>query len=310
MIDNSSFSYAGGDSITVVVTDDRGFYRFAGLPADEYFVRVVEPSVHSDSEKSVASYEMAQFDSGSELKTFYPSVSSLKEAKPIAVVLGLEQSDIDIQIPDRRLFRISGTAVAKNSKKPLKALKVRFEKIVEGQAVVYNSFDRSKQTGTDEQGVWAFKDLPKGKYRVSVSMDDSYPNYSSSAETPPKGESPPKYAPLTREIEIEDKDLQDVVFELAPEATISGTVVIEGDKPFPNYVNIAVFDREKKLNSSTFVSGYTDGKKAENKGGVPKTFRLGKLSEGNFIFSAATESGYYIKSVKMGNTDLLKAPLE
>ena len=196
---DSSPSYTGSDSLTVAVTDDRGFYRFAGLPAEEYFVRVVEPSVHSESEKSVLSYEMAQFDSGSELKTFYPSVSTIKEAKSIAVVLGQEQGDVDIHIPDRRLFRISGTAVAKNSKNPLKGLKVRFEKVVEGQ-IVYNIYDRSKQTGTNEEGVWAFKDLPKGKYRITVSMDDSYTDYYPSSETQsPKKESAPKYAPLSKE---------------------------------------------------------------------------------------------------------------
>jgi hypothetical protein len=307
LTDSSPSYYVSSDSITVAVTDDRGFYRFAGLPAEEYFVRVVEPSVHSDSEKSVSSYEMAQFDSGSELKTFYPSVSTIKEAKSVAVVLGQEQSAIDIHIPDRRLFRISGTAIAKNSKNPLKGLKVRFEKMVEGQSV-YTGYDRSKQTGTDEQGIWAFKDLPKGRYRVTVSMDDSYTDYSSTEA--PKKESAPKYAPLSREIEIEDKDLQDLVFELASEATISGTVVVEGEKPFPNYVNIVAFDRQKKINSSTFLSSYSDGKKAENKIGVPKNFRLNKLSEGTFIFSAAVGSGYYIKSIKMGDTDLMKSPVE
>jgi hypothetical protein len=184
--------------------------------------------------------------------------------------------------------------------------------MVEGQPAVFNSYDRSKQTGTDEQGAWAFKDLPKGKYRVSVSIEDSSRDYysSSSPEAQQKNNSQPKYAPLSKEIEIEDKDLQDLVFELAPEATISGTIVVEGEKPFPNYVYVAVFDQQKKLNSSTFISSYSDGKNAQNKGNAPKAFRINKLSEGNFIFNAASEQGYYIKSIKMGNADLMKSPLE
>jgi 5-hydroxyisourate hydrolase-like protein (transthyretin family) len=311
-VNENSSSYAASDSITVAVTDDRGFYRFAGLPAYEYYVRVIEPSVHSETDKSVSSYETAQFDSSSELKTFYPSVSNIKEAKTVAVILGQEQGDVDIQIPDRRLFRISGTVVAKNNKNPLNGMKVAFEKIVEGQRGTYVSFDRSKQTGTNEQGIWAFKDLPKGKYRVTVTMEDSYRDYYSPSPqaTPPKTDSPPKYAPLTKEIEIEDKDLQDLVFELAPEATISGTIVIDGEKPFPRYVGIFVFDRQKNLNGSTFISNSGEGKNAQNKPNAPKTFRIGKLSEGKFIFNAASEPGYYIKSVKLGNTDLLKSPLE
>jgi hypothetical protein len=319
---DSYYSYSGGDSLTVTVTDDRGFYRFAGLPANEYFVRVVEPSVHSGAGKSVSSYEMTQYDSGSELKTFYPSVSSIKEAKTVAVSPGLEQSDVDIRIPDRRLFRISGTAIAKNSKSPLRGLKVAFEKVGDRQAGTYSSGsnDRSKQTATDEQGGWAFKDLPKGKYRITVSMEDS--DYYSPSERlrrqqqqqRQQADSQPKYAPLSKEIEIEDKDLQDLSFELAPEATISGTVVVEGDKPFPDYVSITVFDQERKLNSSTFIgsdgSVKRDGKNASDDGKAPRAFRIDRLSEGDFIFNVSSDSGYYIKSVKMGNTDLMKSPLE
>lgn len=309
MVESYSFS-TSSESITVAMTDDRGFYRFAGLPADEYFVLVTEPSIHNESEKSVSGYDTGQFEGGSQLKTFYPSVSDIKEAKPIAVVLGQEQGDVDIQIPDRRVFRISGTVVAKNSKNLLKGMKVRFEKTVEGQGVIYNSYDRSKQTETDEQGSWAFKDLPKGKYRLTVSMDEGY-YPPPSTDTKPKAGSPPRYAPLTKEIEIEDKDLPDLVFELAPEATISGTITLDGDKPFPKYVAIFVFDHEKKLNSSTFVNSYDGGEKDEpNKNGAAKTFRIDKLSEGKFIFSAASEQGYYIKSIKMGNTDVMKSALE
>lgn len=324
----TSSSYISPDSLTVTVTDDRGFYRFPGLPADEYFVRVIEPSIHNESGKSVSGYDVAQYGSGSELKTFFPSVSNMKDAKAVAVVLGQEQAEVDIHIPDRRLFRISGTVVAKNNKNPLKGYKVWFEKIPDGSVnnglqINNYSYDRTKQTATDASGVWAFRDLPKGKYRVTVSLDDQYSSgYFSTSDGVGSGsgggtqqqkkDEQPKYAPLAKEIEIDDRDLPDLVFELAPEASISGTVIVEGEKPFPNFVGINAVEMQKKINSFAYISSNRNAKNAQsgNAGNQPKTFRIGKLSEGKFVLNVGTEPGYYIKSLRKGSSDLLNSPVE
>lgn len=154
-----SYSYGSNrDDITVAYTDDRGFYRFAGLPAGEYIVRVTEKATHSSESAEVSSYSVTSYNNKSELKTFYPSGSNVKKADAVQAYLGQEQTGIDISIPDRRLFRVSGSVVAKNSKMPLENVTVSFSKIEEPEVVRYYQSEGIK---ADAQGKWLFKECRK-----------------------------------------------------------------------------------------------------------------------------------------------------
>lgn len=278
---NNRYEY-GSESKTVDITDDRGFYHFAGLPADEYFVRVIESSVHNESNNLIQGYNTMDYTTNSILVTFYPSVSKIEEARLISVSPEQEQSDINITIPNRRLFKISGIVITKSNKNPIKDLQVTFQKSNDNKQF-FDYSHQSKQVKTDEQGKWSFIDLPKGKYLVKVSHADTY-RYTSKTQ---KLENQPKFAPLTKEIEIDNDNLQDIIFELSGEAAISGTVTVEGGKGFPKFLFLSAFDEQIKINSSTAVNGSENADKSQpNKTRQP--FRIGELAAGKYKLSVNT----------------------
>lgn len=298
------FRYSFGDDNTTETTDDRGFYHFAGLPDGDYFVQVIEPSVHNESSNSVPGYNMNAYSFSSVLTTFYPEAAKREEARPIAVSAGHEQSDINISIPNRRLFRISGTVVAKNNKVPLKNLQVTFQQSGDGEQFNYYS-QQAKWAQTDEQGKWSFVDLPKGKYLVKVSQERVY----ASPGTPKTGKQP-KFAPITKEIEIDNENLQDIIFELSGEAVISGTITVEDGKDFPKFLYLTAFDERIKSEASTALNGSDNSDKSpQNK--IRRTFRIGELSGGKYHLSVNGDGDFYVKSIRSnGNADLMNSLLE
>ncbi len=296
------YSYGSDrDNIMVASTDDRGFYRFTGLPAGEYIVRVTEKVTHASESAEVSSYSVTSYNNNSQLKTFYPSGSNVKEAAAVQAYLGQEQTGIDISIPDRQLFRISGTVVAKNSKKPLENVTVSFSKIEEPEVVRYYQGEGIK---ADAQGKWLFKELPKGKYRLTFAQKIPY----SYDESKPKQDNQPKYASVSREVEIDSENLADINVELPIQATISGIITVEDNQPFPDFVSFMASDAERMTGSSSYINK-NDNQNAKLKNSSSREFKLSGLSEGKFRLSARTED-YYVKSIRLGSRDLLASPLE
>lgn len=285
-------------------TDDRGFYRFTALPANEYFIFVTESSVQNNSGGETASYNANAFDNDSELKTFYPNVAEAKDARPISVFIGQEQADFNITVPDHRLFKISGAVTAKNNNLPLKNMRVSFQKINEGATMNFGN-NQARQTTTDAQGNWTLIDLPTGKYRVTAASNDVNVNY---GNQPKVADNQPKYAPNTKEIEIDNDNLTNVLFELSTQATISGTITVENDKPLPDYVYLVAFDVENKINSSASLNNQNS---KDNQAQKPNNkFRIENLPAGKFYLTGLPNGKYFVKSITLGNKDVKNNPVE
>ena len=296
--------YSMNNEIFSTITDDRGFYHLAGLPDGDYFVSVVEPSVHTETGGAVSEYNISSRSSGSILTTFYPGVSKTENATAISLAAGQEQNDINILIPDRRLFRISGAVIVKNNPTPLKNLKITFEQVGSERSYDYYA-EQSKQMKPDEQGNWAFVDLPKGKYLIRAQGDsDQYrPNPAANAKLP-------KLGTVSKEIEIDNENIQNVVLELSGESVISGTVSVEGGKNLPSNIYLSAFDVANRNEASAALNDYSGGDKPQTDK-TTKPFRLGTLSAGKYILSAtAFDKGFYVKSIRSGSIDLMSAPLE
>lgn len=290
-----------GESLNLETTDDRGFYRFSGLPAGEYIVRVTEQTNHGVSGQGIQSYGLNNFQTGSELKTYYGNVSDIDEANSVQIYLGQEQTGIDIVVPNRQLFRISGSVVAKNTNQPLSNIEVSFVKLEEKRPDY--GYSQGNRTEVDKQGNWAFKEMPKGKYYLRFSPKTDY----SSRNQKTENENQPKYATVNRQIEIDLENLTDIKVELPTEASISGIVTVEGNKPFPNFVSFSAQDDEKKIFASGYVSNYGNNDKSKNNSS--REFRIGNLYEGSFKLSARTQE-YYVKSIRLGNRDLMNSPID
>ena len=162
-------------------TDDRGVYRFAGLPAGEYVVKVTENVVHAKSDKRGPDYEaftsLLMGGNTSMVSVFFDNVFEKEKAKRLELNLGQELYEINLVIPDRELYSLEGKVVAAKDKLPVRGAKVSIKRAADPDAAPeadeYNAYLRSMQgVTTDDEGRWSFVELPKGKYVVSVeSMD-------------------------------------------------------------------------------------------------------------------------------------------
>jgi 5-hydroxyisourate hydrolase-like protein (transthyretin family) len=297
---NTSAVFSGESGVGSTKTDDRGFYRVAGLPEGQYIVRVVEPVSHTQSSPQyVYSYRENQ---NSMLKTYYPEGENSKDARELEILPGQEQTSIDISLPERKLFGISGKIVKKGSNEPLGNFSVGFIKISERDELVaeYNS---STPATSNKAGEWSLKSLPAGKYRISISQGYVY-NSDKDAE-----KNQAKYPTMTKEIEITDKNLADLNFEVPVESSISGTIVVEGGREVPAAAQVYAVDEESKQLSPPDY----DYSRTQTKNSQPvkeKAFRIGKLGEGKYRLVSFNNPDYYLKSATLGGKDLLNSPVE
>lgn len=319
------FSMMGGGGFQ---TDDRGVYRFAGLPNGEYVVKVTENVSHGEGkERGYAPFE-SMFGTTSMLSIFYQDALDTEKAQKINVVAGQELSEINIYIPERSLFNVEGRVINAKDKQPLKNVSISIKKNGENDVSLFSDFGkRSQGSSSDEQGNWKFKELPKGTYTMTIEPsnypyeynEDGYMisgnmNSNRPQNTPPK----PKLAKKTQEIVIDDKNLSEIIVELGYGATVSGTIRMDNNGTMPNNVKISATQEDSEITSSTTVYNYSyDAPYAANmsrNGAPPKPnhdFKMEGVATGKTIFSLEfNDDDFYVKSAILNGVDLLTNPLE
>jgi hypothetical protein len=320
----SSMRMGGG----VFQTDDRGVYRFAGLPPGDYIVKVSENVSHTESvERRYYDPFEGSLGGKSFLTIFYPDVADTKSAQLITVEPGQEISEINLTLPSRNLYRIEGKTVARKDKSPVKA-RINIKR--KNQEEVFSILDqiggREQVALTDKNGNWKFKELPKGTYTLTIEPvdeerdDESYQGYSNTnsaigmsntaENSPPK----PKFAKKVYEITIEDKDLSEIVVELGYGATVSGTVTTENNQEMPSGVHIAAHNESEEIDVSTTVYNGSEIATPRENSKPKKTnhdFKLEGVAEGKTEFKVLiNDDDFYVKSAMFNGTDLLANPIE
>jgi len=287
------------------VTDDRGIYRIIGLSEGRYVVRAVEPVSHTPATPQ-SSYNLRDTPD-SIFKTYYPEGDALKDAKEVEVFLGQEQAAIDIALPERRLFTISGRIVKKGSNEPLANFSINFFKIAERDERFSDPYEAGLTSGgssaavSNKAGEWSLKSLPKGKYRISIRQGYEYRSEKDAQKTRTE------YPDMSKEIEITDKNPADLNFEVPVESSITGTITVEGGKALPGTGGVFVIEEKSK------ASGFSDAFSANGNDDDQKlnvrSFRIGKLQAGNYQVSYSNEN-YYAKSITLNGRDVMSSTFE
>ncbi len=304
-------------------SDDRGMYRFSGLPPGDYVVRVSESAQHADGGERNAVGPMGfgslLMGSSSFLTFYFPNVTDVKEAQILSVAMGQELSETNIIIPDNSLFNLSGKVISGKDKKPVAGAKVSLKKSNENVFSLFSEIGREMNTAvTDAEGSWKFKEMPKGEYSITVepvskheiSDSEDYAANSNIARRP-KTPPAPTFAKKFQDVRIEDKDVTDVIVELGSGALISGTVSTTNSQNLPTTFSIDAVGANNTSAASTTVFSYADRDGGENGRKTTADFKLENVASGkiNLKFSA-NDNDYYVKSAQAGMTDLLVTPLE
>ncbi|PYS99789.1 MAG: hypothetical protein DMF63_09835 [Acidobacteria bacterium] len=280
-------------------TDDRGYYRRVEMVPGTYFVEVNQPSDHGSRNR--ASEDWRDFARESELKTYFPGIGERKRAEAIQLDWGQEAANTDIKIPERKLYKVSGKVIAKDTQQPLSKIKVTFEREGDDGPEFYGSNDANQIT-TDMTGSWSFKDLPPGKYRIKISPQ----KYSYFFDTRTHDDESP-YAETYKKLEIVETDTKEFLVELPLESAISGSIRANDDKDaLPKSVRLYLVDRDRKVLASKLINVEQPKDEAQTKK-MQIDFRIGSLSAGTYLIRAEIEDDEnYVKSVRIKGIDALR----
>lgn len=304
-------------------SDDRGVFRFSGLPPGEYIVKATENATHSGAGERSAGFEALMLigGGGSFLTVYNPDVFDAAAAQVISVDYGQEMTEVNVTIPGRYLYKVGGSVISRKDKTPVRA-DVSLQRVEETKTFsLMSEISRMTQNvPTGDDGSWNFRELPKGNYRLIVTPpgrpapDDDPVDTDGSMTAPrvPKPSAPPRpvFAKTVREFTIEDKDLPDIKIELGFGATVSGTVSVENAlNEMPRFLTIRSVNDIAELTTSTTVSNYV-----ANESKLPKfnkDFLIENVANGKTKFDVLLgDEDFYVKSVTSGQTDLLASGYE
>lgn len=163
------------DAAGMFMTDDRGMYRFPGLPPGDYLVKVSESAKHADNSERSYGFESAMFGGSSLINVFFQNAVTEAEAQAIRIEMGQEMPEVNIVIPERALHVLEGKLVAAKDKLPIRSASIKLSRIgdEEIETPEYGPNSRALTSTSDNQGVWRFTDLPRGKYKVSITVPNS-----------------------------------------------------------------------------------------------------------------------------------------
>lgn len=318
------FSMLAGGGIQ---TDDRGMYRFSGLPGGEYIIKATENVSHSESSEDYSghSYIGAIFGEmgGKEslLTVYYPEALAVGDAQIISVNLGMESYEMNLVIPDRNLYRVSGKIISSKDNSPVENVKLTLKKANDPTVSLFDNMPPGLRQGnkSNGQGLWNFKELPRGTYHLVIEPPQSSGDYYdygsntviSNGATDDEIDKPkePEFSKQVREIVIEDQNLSNIIIELGYGATISGNVKTENSDEMPGNVSITAMGDVAEIMASTSV--YNRNYEDENTKRRNHRFKLENIPVGkNHLYISIEDEDFYVKSATIDNKNLLAAPLE
>lgn len=328
--------FGGAGAAGGMKTDDRGVFRIAGLPAGEYVVRAVENVRHTEKSSGRGEDEfmaMLGFNPSSMVSTYYPNTTDLTKAESIKLELGQEQAEVNITISDRPLRDLGGVVVDKATRKPLRGARISV-KNDDDVAPMFVAFgEAGARSESNEQGRWSYRQLPAGKYTLTVEPPYETDYYGSSMSggsmsngiNSPKAKTP-KLARLQREIVVGDEDQTDLILELGYGASVSGTIGFDTNEAFAQPISVTAAEENGKSTESDAVGFEYFGGAEDDKPVAKKSleFNIGGISAGRYFLHAVgfgtgglpggesgkTEQPFYVKSVLINGTDISRAALE
>lgn len=146
-------------SILPFPTDDRGHYRFYGLPPGKYAVKATLPTIQASIGLGPTSVAM-HMNSGDALVVYSGGVFRDKDVKPVEIGSGDETDGIDIVFPISGLHTVAGSVVAKSDNHPIDTGSVKLLD-ADTRAVLRNAM-------LDHDGNFRFNYVPDGSYTVQV----------------------------------------------------------------------------------------------------------------------------------------------
>src|SRR5205823_2725608 len=138
--------------------------------------------------------------------TFYPGVSSVEQARPIALGLSAEVLDVNFGLLLVRTARITGRVTRADGQPTARGnVNLTPDAGLNGRG----GFGRVLGTRVQRDGSFSFANIPPGRYVLRARDDGDVPQFA------------------TQPVVVADGDLSDLSVVLVPGASLSGTVTFQ-----------------------------------------------------------------------------------
>jgi 5-hydroxyisourate hydrolase-like protein (transthyretin family) len=264
------------EAVAGALTDDRGQYRIFGLEPGEYYLTVTDFS-EPDMNLPLDQDYFVQKALGSDYApVFFPGVSQLSQAQPIAVGAG-EESPADVVMRQVKNVEISGHVVGPQGNR---ASDVSIS-LAENEADGYSSV---RDTSTDAKGNFTLKSIPPGRYLLLA--------YQNGHE---EGDERNAYH-AQQNLEVGSDNIDSIALTLGGGAKLAGRITVVG----PGTV--------KRDRLFVILNPVDEGGSWGGSGRVKKdgTFEIVDVKEGNYaVLVRGPDEGWFARSIRLGPEDVL-----
>ena len=264
-------------------TDDLGVYRLFGLaPGEYYIVASVDPERHSVTDLGATAVLVSggfveSQGSRAYAPTYYPGTPRAADAYQINVEPGEDENNVNFSLTMAPLVRVSGRVV-NVSGVPIQA---RIELQPEAGSLLASAHTRV--SGPD--GTFDISGVPAGRYFANVLGRVSE-------------DGPPDVAWFP--LEVDTTDIPDLTIQTTKGATLSGTVLADGDGRVNTGALRIVAERVGRATGAATVGAQV----------VADAFEMGNLIGPYTLAVDQLPQGWAVTSITANGRDVLDAPLE
>jgi hypothetical protein len=147
-------------ALVPVITNDRGNFRFYGLPPGKYAVKAALPTIQASLGLGAGSLAM-HMNMGDALVVYSGGVVREKDVKPVEVAAGDEVDGIEVEFPISGLHSVAGSVVAKSDN----------HAVNKGAVTLLDSETKTSVRAAmlDRDGNFRLNYVPDGQYILRVS---------------------------------------------------------------------------------------------------------------------------------------------
>jgi len=257
-------------------TDDRGQYRIFALKAGEYYIKAVDEYEPMGHVIFGSEWEVRQALGTQYAPVYYPGVTQIGQAESLVVRPG-EEAQVDLVLRRIRTVQISGRVIGADGK-PATDVSIWLEEVAAGD------YGFSQGIETDSKGEFKVKGVAPGSYVLHAQQrsSENEANYHAS-----------------QKIEVGADNIDSILLALGKGVNFLGRLDVSGAGTKFERMFIALASHGDQT-AGAFARVKKDG-----------TFQLLDVPEGTFSFSMnGLEEGWYVKSVRLGATDILANGLE
>lgn len=265
-------------------TDDIGQYRLHGLSPGDYYLSASLAGLALEVSADRTGYA----------PTYYPGTPAIAEAQRLTVSVAQELPEINFSLAPTRVSKISGTAMT-SAGKPMASGAVMLSG---GAAVGISGSPLVGAAMTLGDGTFTISNVAPGEYRLEMMTAATMESMNTSGTT--VGVAVPEAAAMS--ITVAGQDISGVMLVAAPTATAIGRIVYEGTPP------------SESLTAAIAVAALAETPTAIAMGGMARVradggFELKGLTGRRFL-RVNPPPGWFLKSVKIGDTDVTDSAVE